>query len=60
MLAGTPCDETLVVAGPEVKKQWYFDASATGSPDFQSRQFSSRRRGGPREIVDSFQAPVAK
>jgi superfamily I DNA/RNA helicase len=35
MLAGTPCDETLVVNGPDVKKQWYLN------PAQQIRQISN-------------------
>jgi predicted DNA-binding protein (UPF0251 family) len=35
LLAGTGCDETLVVAGPEVKKQWY------STPSQQIRQISN-------------------
>jgi superfamily I DNA/RNA helicase len=35
LLAGTRCDETLVVAGPEVRKQWY------RTPAQQARQMSN-------------------
>lgn len=35
MLSGTQCDETLVVNGPEIKKQWYI------SPAQQARQIAN-------------------